>query len=205
MRSRLLAIVVAGLVLAGCDRGEDPTIEAGDDRGSSSSAPTTSPASSSTTVAPVTPPVSVAGTAAERAFLTAVRVAAAADGRGGSRIVFEFDPVVPGYAIDYITRPVTEDGSGKEVQVAGEADLQVRMADAATARVDGEMVVPTYTGPKRVPAVGAGGVALEAVDVGDFEGQVTWAVGLSAKEPAITVTTLTSPPRLVIDVPPASS
>lgn len=204
MRSRLLAVLVAGLLLAGCDRGEDPTIEAGGDPGSSSSTPTTTPASSSTTVAPVTPPVSVAGPAAERAFLTAVRVAAAADGQGGSRIVFEFDPVAPGYAIEYIDRPVTEDGSGNEVQVAGQAVLRVRMADAATARIDGEKVVRTYTGPKRVPAVGAGGIAREAVDVGDFEGQVTWAIGLDAKAPAITVTTLTGPPRLVIDVPPSS-
>lgn len=202
MRTRLVA-VAAGLLLAACNSGDSPTIEAGDDPSSSSSTPSTTPGTSTTTVAPVTPPVSAVGPA-ERAFLTAVRVAAAADGQGGSRVVFEFDPVAPGYAIDYIQRPVTEDGSGMEVDVEGAAVLHVRMADAATARIEGETVVRTYTGPKRVAAVGAGGVAVEAVDVGDFEGQVTWVVGLTAKASTLTVTTLANPPRLVIDIPAQS-
>ena len=204
MRSRVWAGLLAALLLTGCNSSQDPTVEAGGGSSTSSSTPTSAPVSSSTTVAPVTPPVSVAGPA-ERAFLTAVRVAAAADGQGGSRIVFEFDPVAPGYAIEYVERPVTEDGSGDEVEVKGTAVLHVRMADAATARIEGEKVTRTYTGPQRVPAVGSGGIAIEAVDVGDFEGQVTWVVGLSAKAPTLTVTTLTGPPRLVIDVPPASS
>ena len=204
VRSRVLAVVVAGLLLAGCNSGQDPTVEAGGNPSTSSSSATTGSTSSTTTVAPVTPPVSVVGPA-ERAFLTAVRLAAAADGQGGSRLVFEFDPVAPGYALEYVERPVTEDGSGDEGEVKGEAVLQVRMAAAATARIDGEEVVRTYTGPTRVPAVGAGGIAVEAVDVGDFEGQVTWVVGLAAKAPTLTVTSLTSPPRLVIDVPPATS
>lgn len=193
-------MVASLLLVAGCKSGEDPTIDTGPGTSSSSSAPTTGPSSSTSTVPLVTPPVSVPGPA-ERAYLTAVRVAAAADGGGGSRVVFEFDPVVPGYAIDYIDRPVTEDASGAEVQVEGEAILQVRMTNAATARIDGEKVVRTYTGPKRVPAAVAASVAVEAVDTGDFEGQVTWVVGLRAKPAAISVTTLTGPPRLVLDFP----
>ena len=194
---RAVALVLA-LALAGCNSGQDPTIEAGEGT-TSSTASTVVSSTTSTTGAPITPPVSVVGQQTERAFLTAVRVAASDN--GGSRIVFEFEPVVPGYAIAYVERPVTEDGSGNEVEVEGVAVLQVRMADAATARIDGESVVLTYTGPDRVPSVGTGGVAVEAVDVGDFEGQVTWAVGLRQKAATLNVVTLDGPPRLVIDVP----
>lgn len=204
MRSRLLTAVVAGLLLVGCNSGQDPTVDAGSDTSSSAPATTASTVPTSTTVEAVTPPVSVGGPA-ERAFLTAVRVAASTVAPSGSRIVFEFDPVAPGYAVDYIERPVTEDGSGEEVTVEGVAVLQVRMADAATARIEGEKVIRTYTGPDRIKASGAGGIAVEAVDVGDFEGQVTWAVGLRAKPANLTIFTLTGPPRLVIDVPPAST
>jgi hypothetical protein len=196
------AALLAAVVLGACNPGEDdPTVEAGG--GTAPTTVATSAPSSSTTApvaAPVAPPVTApAPPGAERAYLTAVRVASA-DG-GGSRVVFEFEPNLPAYRIEYIERPVTEDGSGKEVRVEGEAVLQVRFEDAATARIEGENVVPTYTGPKRVPSTGTGGVATEAVDTGDFEGVVTWAVGLGRKAPAITVTTLTGPSRLVIDVP----
>lgn len=188
------------LLLAGCRSGDDPTVEAGDTTSPSTGAATAPSTTPPSTVAPVTPPVS-APAPGERAYLTAVRVAAAADGGGGSRVVFEFSPGLPGYVVDYIDRPVTEDGSGDEVTVDGAAILQVRMENASGARFEGEKVIPTYTGPKRVRATGAAGVVTEAVDAGDFEGQVTWAVGLRRKVPAITVTTLTGPSRLVVDVP----
>lgn len=194
----MLALVLT-LASAGCKSGDNPTVEAGGTTTVPSTGGSTAPSTAPpTTAAPATPPVS-APEPPERAYLTGVRAAASAG--GGSRVVFEFDPVVPGYVIDYVQRPVTEDGSGQEVRVAGAAVLQVRMTNASAARVDGEKVVRTYTGPKRVAATGAGGVVIEAVDVGDFEGQVTWAVGLSQKAPAITVSTLSAPSRLVIDVP----
>lgn len=188
------------VALAGCNSGDDPTVEAGGSTTSSSTSTTPSSTAPPSTAALSTPPVS-APAPAERAYLTGVR-AAAADG-GGSRVVFEFDPVVPGYEIDHIERPITEDGSGNDVQVVGAAVLQVRMENAAGARIDGEKVVRTYTGAKRVVATGTGGVVTEVVDAGDFEGQVIWVVGLRQKVPAFTVTTLSSPSRLVIDLPTA--
>ncbi len=199
----LVVAIVAALVLGACNDGDDPTVTAGGDTtaASTSTSATTSTSTPPSTAAPVTPPVTApAPPGAQRAYLTNVRVAAAGTG-GGSRVVFEFEPNLPAYRIDYIARPVTEDGSGDEVTVAGEAVLQVRLEGASGARIEGDKVVLTYKGAKRVPATGTGGVVTEAVDTGDFEGVVTWAVGVRTYAPRITVTTLTGPPRLVIDVP----
>lgn len=198
---RSVALVTA-LLLAGCNVGEDdPTVDAGGATTEPSTSATTGTSSPPSTAAPLPPPITAPAPAgAQRGYLTAVRVAASDNG-GGSRVVFEFDPNVPAYRIEYIERPVTEDGSGDEVTVEGEAVLQVRLEDAGGARIDGETVILTYEGPDRVRSTGTGGVVTEAVDTGDFEGVVTWAVGLRKKVPAIAVTTLTGPPRLVIDVP----
>lgn len=193
-----VAAAVLAAALTGCRSSDSPTVATRDTTSTTAAATTTAPPAPPSTTAPATPPVS-APAPAERAYLTGVRVAAT-DG-GGSRVVFQFDPVVPGYVVDYIDRPVTEDGSGALVTVGGAAVLQVRMTNAAGARVTGSTVVPTYTGPKRVAGTGTGGVAIEAVDTGDFEGQVRWAVGLRQKVPTITVTTLSGPSRLVIDLP----
>jgi hypothetical protein len=198
---RRAAVVVLALLLPACAAGQDPTVDAGGGTSAATSASTSTPTSSAppATDSPVAPPISTPAVE-PRAYLTAVR-AAAADQSGASRVVFEFDPVVPGYTIDYVQRPVTEDGSGDEVTVKGEAVLQVRFENAAGARIEGEKVISTYTGPDRVPATGAEGVVTEVVDAGDFEGAVTWVIGLRRRAPALSVSTLTSPSRLVIDVP----
>lgn len=198
VRSYRTAALALALVLVGCTAGDDPTVVAG---GASSVPTTAGPTSPPPAASLATPPVSVAAPAgSERAYLTGVQVQATADGRGGSRVVFEFEPSTPGYAIDYLTGPVTEDGSGREIPVEGTAFLQVRMADASAARLEGEKAVPTYKGPKRVPGPG-GAVVTEVVDSGDFEGQVTWVIGLRQKLPSLTVTVLSDPGRLVLDLP----
>lgn len=188
-RPAALAALVAGLVLAGCQSGQDPTIDAGDIPGATSSGAFSPPAA---------PPIS-APAGQERAYLVAVKADAVAG--GGTRVVFEFDPVVPGYTIDYVERPVTEDGSGDEVGVEGEAVLQVRMENASGARMDGETVTETYTGPDRVGASGPPSAVVELVDAGDFEGVTTWVIGLRQRAETLSVTKLSGPSRLVIDVP----
>lgn len=199
--ARFLPVLLA-LLLAACNSSQDPTVQAGGDASATTAAPaTTAPGTSAPPVgaAPVAPPISTPAVD-PRAHLTAVRAAASPDQAGGSRVVFEFDSVVPGYRIDYVQRPVTEDGSGDEVAVTGAALLEVRFENAAGARLEGEKVILTYTGPDRVKA-GDGGAVIEVVDAGDFEGLVTWVVGLRQRVPALSVSTLTGPSRLVIDVP----
>ena len=129
------------------------------------------------------------------AFLTAVRVARQ---DGFDRVVFEFDGGPPGSRVEYVARPITEDGSGEEVTVEGAAVLQVRMEQAASARLSGENVLLTYTGPKRLRPPGTATV-VELVQTGDFEAVLTWVVGTRQRAP-FKVTTLRGPLRLVVDV-----
>ncbi|HUP69760.1 MAG TPA: hypothetical protein VM142_08080 [Acidimicrobiales bacterium] len=186
--------VIALILLTACNQADDPAIDA-----SGTGTTSTSTTSSSSVPDAAAPPVSVPATR-ERAYLTAVRADTKDD--GGSRVVFEFDPVLPGYKVDYIERPVTMDGSGDEVKVAGEAVLEIIMENAAQARFEGEKVIETYTGPPRLQPAGAGAV-VEVVEAGDFEGLVHWVVGLRQKNAKISVSTLSGPSRLVLDITPA--
>jgi hypothetical protein len=47
-----------------------------------------------------------------------------------------------------------------------------------TAKIDGEQVNKTYTGPRRLPGTDP---ITEVVKTGDFEGVVTWVIGLDSK------------------------
>jgi hypothetical protein len=140
-----------------------------------------------------TDPVHVPSPAIEVTGLTAVR---AARHEGFDRVVFEFDGAVPGYEVRYADKPVTEDGSGNEVTVDGPYVVTVRMTPASAVRFTDDGYEEIYTGPDRVP--GQGATVTEVVEVGDFEGQATWAVGLADKVD-FAVSTLESPSRLVID------
>ncbi|MDQ3757470.1 MAG: hypothetical protein M3394_06455 [Actinomycetota bacterium] len=193
MRRILLATL---LLLAGCNGDDSPTVSAGDDTTTTSST-TTSSTTAGTSTSSTTPGVLFmmppSGTA--RAYLKGVQVAA--QGKV-DRVVFEFEGALPGYEIALVERPVAEDGSGDEVRVEGAALLRVRLDNAAGARIEGERVVEVYTGPDRVRGSGTR-VVVEAVDAGDFEGTVTWVIGLKAKA-EVKVSTLESPHRLVVDV-----
>lgn len=164
--------------------------------------PTTAPPA--TTIAPTTTVPSLPGgdtepkagsgtiQGIETATVVAVRVA---HGDGYDRVVLEFGgSVVPDWRVEYVDPPITQDGSGEEVAVAGTAFLHVRLERAAMHDLDGH---PTYTGPDRV--TGETTEVTEAVDTGDFEGVVSWVVGVRDRVP-FRVSTLSGPNRLVIDV-----
>ncbi len=91
------------------------------------------------------------------------------------RITFEFKDGLPGYRIEYVEPPITEDASGQPVEIAGGAFLRISFLDAAGS--DPFTGIPTYTGPFEIangqPAL------LEAERTGDFEGVLTWVLGLS--------------------------
>lgn len=189
---RLLPLIAAVLLLAGCGGSDDEQ-------------PATSTATSivtETTPGPLegasTDEVVVASAIEETALLTDVR---SARQEGYDRVVFEFANGVPGYEVGYVERPIVRDGSGDEVEVQGAAVLRVRMEPALDADLTQESAPRTYTGPNRFSPDTA--VVVELVGTGGFEAVLAWAVGIDAKRP-FRVTTLSDPFRIVIDVDSSS-
>ncbi|MBV8981306.1 MAG: hypothetical protein JO086_10435 [Acidimicrobiia bacterium] len=138
-----------------------------------------------------TSPVSIAPTQ-PTAHLVAVRAA-----RQGAtdRVVFEFTERVPGYNVAYSSEPLV-DTSGRRVTVTEPAVLVVRMESASGFNLDTGK--PTYTGAKQVQPADTQAVE-QVAQVDDFEGVLRWAIGMHSQT-AFRVSTLASPPRLVIDV-----
>lgn len=128
---------------------------------------------------------------AETALLRAVR---AGRQSGADRLVFEFEGSgLPEWSVEYVDRPLRDCGSGDAVPVAGDAWLQVGFIGAQAHTEAGE---PT-SGPRR-RAIDQD-VVLELLRTCDFEGHVSWVAGVASPN-RFTVTALTNPSRLVIDV-----
>jgi len=193
----MLKVVAAAVALvtltAACGGSDKKTTSTGTatstsiESSSSSSSPptTTTPATGSSTT-----PVSVAVTH-PTAHLVAIR---AAHQDTVDRVVFEFTEQVPGYKISYQNKPIMNT-AGKEVTLPGSAALVVRFEQASGFNQD--TAKPTYTGPTQIQPSGTRAVEGLA-QVEDFEAVLSWAVGVNAEIP-FRVSTLTSPPRLVID------
>jgi len=93
-------------------------------------------------------------------------------------VVFEFaEDSVPGYHVEYTTKPVRRCGSGDPVTVAGAAKVVVRFEPA---QAHDERGNPTLA--ERERALGLPAVR-EMKLVCDFEGQVEWVLGVVAAGP----------------------
>ena len=114
------------------------------------------------------------------------------------RIVFEFSgDSLPGYHVEYASRPVRRCGSGDPVSLVGAARLVVRFEPAQAHDEQGRSTVA-----EREWVPGAGGApGLPAVKemklVCDFEGQVEWVLGVAAARPYRVTETGA---RLILDV-----
>jgi hypothetical protein len=194
--SAVLALALTTLVLAsGCGNSDE---EAGP--GSTTTAATTTAETTTTTADPLegagTTPVTTAPSGTTTALLDRVAL-----GRheGFDRVVFEFTNNLPGYRVEYVKPPLTEDGSGNAVQLDGNAFVIVRMEPASgfdLSTGEGELV---YKGPKRIEGSSAGtSVVKEVVRTGDFEAVLSWAIGLDDRVD-FRVTTASSPARLIVD------
>jgi len=117
----------------------------------------------------------------EAMYLTNVSFASVAC---ASSVVFDLGPKgqVPGYRVSYepASTAKVEDASGKPVEIEGDAFLVVKLEPAMTAKIDGDQVTKTYTGPRRLPGRDP---ITEVVKTGDFEGVVTWVIGLDRERP----------------------
>jgi hypothetical protein len=195
MRSVVAAAGVLLLTLVACGGGSSS-------KSASTTASSTTATSSSSSTSPEatlrpatggsTTAVSVAPTQ-PAAHLVAVR---AARQDTVDRVVFEFSDRVPGYRVSYVQKPI-RGTSGQEVPLSENFILEFHMQQASGFNQDTGQ--PTYTGPKQVQPAGTRALG-ELKQVEDFEAVLTWVAGLKTQVP-FRVSTLSSPPRLVIDLP----
>jgi hypothetical protein len=108
------------------------------------------------------------------------------------RIVFEYDGGLPSDVGAKYVDQLVADGSGRHMRIAGRAILRVRMSPALAHTDAGVATVPVRTA-YLTPNV------LTTVRSGDFEGVVTYGIGL-AKHTRVHVFTASDPDRVVVDV-----
>lgn len=122
-----------------------------------------------------------------------LRQVSAADQDDFDRVVFEFkDNQVPGYRVEYV--PIIKDEAGTVHKLFGKAFMRVDMNPAwAHSNETGAPSVKEREKRLNLPVV------IEFKQVEDFEGAVSYALGLSGRKP-FRVTEMSNPARLVIDV-----
>lgn len=198
----LAPALAAGLLLAACGGSDDSkAVDAGNATTTTTGATTTGNSgaggAATTCSLPAATTASQSTPATDPAsLLTAVRTAVH---EGCDRIVFEFrDGAPPGYQVEYRPGPFNKGESDEPLEVQGNAYLVVRFDKASGVDQSSPMASPTYTGSRTLTGLGLGH-AVEVVNSEDFEGILTWVIGLDGQRP-FTVSTLSSPPRVVIDV-----
>jgi hypothetical protein len=197
----ILAAALVVVVLAGCGGGDSKAVSTDKASGTSSApAPASTPAAGTASVTCTLPG---AGTAAQStaateptALLTDLK---ASMNDGCDRVVFQFrDGSAPGYDVSYKPGPFNKGQSNEPLDVQGSAYLVVRFDKASGVDMTSPMGSPTYTGSRAMTNLGLTH-AVEVTNAEDFEGIMTWVIGLDAQRP-FKVTTLSSPPRVVVDV-----
>lgn len=137
----------------------------------------------------------------EVAYLVDVRAAsheATAEHPAFDRVVLEFDGAdPPSWRVTYVEPPVQEDGSGREVEVGGQAFLELRLSPATGVDLTGAEPEETYTGPTRIELGGRS--VLEIVRIGDFEANLAWVAGVRGQA-GFAAELFEEPLRLVVDV-----
>jgi hypothetical protein len=128
----------------------------------------------------------------EPSLATAVRVGRNPD---FDRVVFEFGTgSTPGYHVEYVDRPVRQCGSGRPVEVDGDAWLEVRLTPARAHDSSGNPTVMHQS------SLHPGLPLLREIRLTcDFEGHLTWVLGL-AHPNRYRVMALQNPARVVVDV-----
>jgi hypothetical protein len=108
------------------------------------------------------------------AYLTGVHVT-------GSSVTFEFRSKPQKVAASWQPASrIAECGSGAPIRLRGRGFAVVHFRPAASAEIDGEQVVPTYSGPKRLHGPGP---VLDVVKSCDFEADLAWAIGVERRVP----------------------
>lgn len=140
--------------------------------------------------------VAAVSKASAGSYLTAIRVARHP---AYDRVVFQFAGGVPGYSVRYVTG-VMADPSARPVLLPGRAYLQVVFHPASEIRQNPSGSPPitrTYTGPSTLTPLLP--TLLQVRAAGDFEGYLTFGIGLSGRA-RVRAFTLTGPDRVVLDI-----
>jgi hypothetical protein len=110
------------------------------------------------------------------------------------RITFAFEgTAAPGYRIAYVQGPVTQCGSGEALTLGATQYLWVRLSPAQAHTEAGTKTIKQPERQLDMP------VLKELKLSCDFEGEVSWVLGLSM-EKKYRVSELSGPPRLVVDI-----
>ncbi|HEX8930076.1 MAG TPA: hypothetical protein VGA45_14255 [Actinomycetota bacterium] len=115
---------------------------------------------------------------------------------GFDRITFEFRGPRPSHRIGYVSRLV-EDASGRPVELAGDASINVVFQGANAHNPDGSPSVAPRRFKPNLPSL------KEVAQIGDFEAVVTYGLGVDHRVP-FKVLELSNPSRIAIDVSTAS-
>jgi hypothetical protein len=115
-------------------------------------------------------------------------------------ISFLFMGGIPGWSVGYHDGPLTEDPSGRPVDMEGASRLVVRFEPAAGVDLAQDQPIETYDGPTAMKPPEPSGVT-ELRRLGDFEAVTSWAIGLPGRRPFEVVT---RDEQLVIRLPATS-
>ena len=199
MRRGLIAVLISFLTACGPQLAPsaavtpDPTGLIGAASGPRISAPPVTPPTPPGTNLPA---FACADAAGGKTGVANAITARASEQDGYDRFVLQFDPIVPTYTVKQQPKPVfTLGGSGQSVTLSGTAGVLVTVHSATGATTftgSTDMVHSDYQ------------ILKEARQTEDFEGYVSWGLGLS--HPAcMRVFTLSDPARLVVDLQIPSS
>ncbi|WNG23386.1 hypothetical protein F0U62_04575 [Cystobacter fuscus] len=123
-----------------------------------------------------------------------LREVRAARNEGFDRVVFQFDgETLPGYRVEYLDGPAIRCGSGDPTEVAGQGRLQVSLQPAQAHDENGQVTIASRERTAALP------VLQELEQTCDFEGEVTWVLGVKQPQ-AYRVLELHAPTRIVVDV-----
>lgn len=161
--------------LAGCDRGTGGSTAAVSTQESTATTEVTTTSSNSAPVDPTS--ISVAPTAPKK-FLVSTATSHTGD---KDQVKFTFNDGVPGYAMSYITPPITDEGAGNAVAISGSNVLKVVFESSATTDLTGGLK-NYYTGAPRITPTDTT-VVSEVVKVSEYEGRLLWGIGTKAKAP----------------------
>jgi hypothetical protein len=123
--------------------------------------------------------------------LVAIR---AAHHPGYDRVVFEFSGPLPADNTVTSVPSVVGDPSGLPVPVAGDAFLRLRMSPAAGHDDNGNGAYGPTRRTYALPEV------IQVVSAGDFEGVLSFGIGLARTASTVRLFTLTGPSRVVLDI-----